>query len=270
MSMSNSEETPQTEPCQIQASGLSGEADKSLPPTVGDPETANTETSPVDHVAVRRAAVVRQVERHVGPIDFVLKSQEQSDQHGGAAEILVVKAGAEWPFHTLVTLGMVDFPMDAPKEEWQFAELCLLLPPDWSLEPDMDLAQESQWPIRWLQRMTRVPQESLGWLGYGHTVPNGEPPQPFVADTPFVSWLLLPPVSLPQTFARLRLPDETVLNFWALLPLHQDETYLKINKGTPALIELMGVKGVSDIFDAGRKSVFKRGGTTLKRWLFRI
>lgn len=232
-------------------------------------------TQPVEAgspVAERRPAVLRHVERQVGPADFKLQLPPATEPVEGVPEpeILVVKANAERPFHTLVTSGLSDRAMPTPQEEWKFAELCLLLPADWPLEPHLDYTTDAQWPVRWLYDMAHMPLRSGGWLGYGHSVPNGEPPRPFAPQTKLCSWLLLPPVSLPQSFTRVRLNDNSVLNFWTLVPLHQDETYLKVNKGTPALIEKLAYKGVSDILDPQRKSVFERGGGTLLRWFWRL
>lgn len=247
------------------------ETKSSQEPLDQEPDQTGPQDTPLPALSMRDR-VRRHLEKLVGPVDFELRLPSATAPVDGLEEpvILVVKASESWPFHTLVSCGLSDRAMPTPQEEWQFAELCLLLPPEWELEPNLDYTASDQWPVRWMYDLIHMPARAGGWLGYGHSVPNGEPPQPFAPDTPLCSWLLLPSVSLPKTFTRVRLADNSVLNFWALVPLHQDETYLKVNKGTPALIEKLAYKNVSDILDMERPSVFARGGGTLKRWLWRL
>ena len=189
----------------------------------------------------------------------------QTVWHEGELDVFVVAPGEDRPFLTLVTAGLSDHPMEAPKAEWTRAELCFLLPPDWSVARDSwDDAQS--WPLKWLVYLVGLPRAQNTWLGYGHTVPNGEPPQPIDDSTDACSVMLIPPVSLPQRFARLRVgeSDTGILNFWALVPLMIDELELKLAKGTPTLLEQMAKAKLSDIWEPGRRSVLAPRG--LKRW----
>ena len=203
-------------------------------------------------------AIRAHVEQYVGAIG-------QTWHEADALDILVVAATEERPFHTLVTAGLSDHPMKAPKDEWRRAELCFLLPPSWSLERQ-SWADSDEWPLKWLVYLAQMPRRKDTWLGYGHTVPNGEPPQPVDDSTEACSVMLIPPVSLPERFARLRV-DETatgIINFWALVPLMPAELELKLEKGTPILLEKMEKRKLSDIWDPGRHSVLARRGVA--RW----
>ena len=176
-------------------------------------------------------------------------------------DIFVVAPTHERPFLTLITAGMSDEPMDAPKNEWHLAELCFLLPADWPLDRD-DWGDAQEWTLLWLKYLAQLPHKSGGWLGYGHTIPNGDPPQPLDESTEAVSVMLIPPVSLPERFARLRVgeTDAEIINFWALVPLLPDELRMKLQAKTPTLLEKMEKAKLSDILEPGRQSVLRRRG----------
>lgn len=180
--------------------------------------------------------------------------------------IFVVAPTGERPFLSLITAGLSDAPMDAPKDQWKLAELCFLLPASWPLERD-DWGESHEWTLLWLKYLAQMPRESGGWLGYGHTIPNGEPPQPLDATTEAVSVMLIPPVSLPERFARLRVgnSDAEIINFWALVPLMADELRMKMQSKTPMLLEKMEKAKLSDILEPGRRSVLASRG--LKKFL---
>ena len=181
-------------------------------------------------------------------------------------DIFVVAPTDERPFLTLVTAGLSDQPMNAPKDEWKLAELCFLLPAPWPLDR-AQWDESHEWVLLWLKHLAQMPRANQSWLGYGHTIPNGEPPQPLDVSTEAVGVMLIPPVSLPERFARLRVGegDAGILNFWALVPLTLDELDLKIRAGTPTLLEKMEKAKLSDILEPGRSSVLKPRG--LKRLL---
>ena len=183
---------------------------------------------------------------------------------GDELDIFVVAPTDERPFLTLVTAGLSDYLMDAPKDEWKRAELVWLLPASWPLERE-NWGESREWTLLWLQHLAQMPRAQNSWLGYGHTIPNGEPPQPLDLTTNANSVMLIPPVSLPERFARLRVGegDEGIINFWALVPLLPDELELKIKSGTPTLLEKMEKAKLSDILEPGRDSVLRPRG--LKR-----
>jgi hypothetical protein len=112
---------------------------------------------------------------------------------------------SERDFYTLVTTGMSDKPMNAPAPDLQYAEILICLPPDWQppkqgefLAPGTE--DDNHAPIRWLKYLARMPHEYGTWLGFGHTVPNGDPPAPFTSDTQLCCALLLEPVLFGEGF----------------------------------------------------------------------
>ena len=176
-------------------------------------------------------------------------------------DIFVVAPTDERPFLTLITAGMSDAPMNAPKDEWKLAELCFLLPATWPLARD-EWDESKEWTLLWLKYLAGLPFKTESWLAYGHTIPNGEPPEPLDDSTEAVSMMLIPPVSLPEKFARLRVgeTDADIINFWALVPLMADELRMKMQSKTPMLLEKMEKAKLSDILEPGRNSVLKSRG----------
>ncbi|HEX8464300.1 MAG TPA: suppressor of fused domain protein [Abditibacterium sp.] len=197
------------------------------------------------------------LEKHAGPIETRWEN------------MLLVRATEERQCHVVVTDHLSDEPMIGCKSEWKWAELCALLPSDWPLDPAQWENPEFGWPARELQRLVSVARESETWLGFGHTVPNGDPPQPFAPSTEQCASFLLPPLELSPSFARLRLSDGEILNFWAIVPIYAGELALKVNQKAPSLIEKLSTKGVSDLIDPTRPDVFQKskkpGG--FKRWV---
>lgn len=169
-------------------------------------------------------------------------------------EFAILHGGENRPYNAVFTLGLSSVAMEGgPDEDWRFAELVLLLPLDWPL----DLTPEN-WPLVWLQRLALFPRRQNSWLGLAHTIPNGNPAQPFAETTDFAAWMLIPPIELGEKFPRFRLESGEVLNFWTPIPIFADELALKTNKGATELINKFARAGISDIFDPNRISIYKR------------
>ena len=192
-------------------------------------------------------AVEKHLEKYAGPIDFEWEN------------LLFVRANERRACHVVLTHGMSAVPMNAPEEQWNRLELCALLPPDWPINPETGSDEDHLWPLRGLQTLARLPFENDTWLGLGHTVPNGQPPQPLAPDTGLVAWWLLPPLELSPGFARARLENDEILNVLNLVPLYPEELDIKINKTFPVLLDLFGKRRVSDVINPHRDSAMAPG-----------
>ena len=178
-------------------------------------------------------------------------------------DVLVIAPAEGRPFTTLVTVGMSTLPMHVPIEdpddlgrvpELRYAELLLALPPDWPLTPEAFQDEANYWPVRWLKRLARLPHQMGGWLGLGHTIPNGDPPRPLAPDVPFAGWLIDEPVRLPREVCKLRVMDRAI-NFYAAVPLTPAEMAYKVTHGGPALGQLLDRAKVSEVVELARKDV---------------
>jgi hypothetical protein len=205
-------------------------------------------------------AIGGHVVKYVGPVTNVFHEVMSDLVH---VDVLVVGPREERPYTTLVTCGMSDRPMRVPLEnpedlglipELRFAELLLCLPPDWPLDPAEFRDESNYWPVRWLKKLARLPHQVDGWLGLGHTIPNGDPPQPLAGNTKFCGWVVDEPVLFPAEFRKLRV-KEKVINFYSLVPLYEEEMTLKVRKGSGALGTLFDRTRVTELVDLNRKNV---------------
>lgn len=164
--------------------------------------------------------------------------------------------------YTFVTSGMSDGPMTVPTEltlEADRAELVLCLPPDWPVMADDGDGtpwddERFYFPIRWLKTLARLPHEFDTWLGFGHTVPNGEPPRALAPNTGMAGWAVLPPVTLPDEFGVMRPEGLPSVAFFGIVGLYPDELALKRANGIAALFDGFERHGVSELLNPHRGS----------------
>lgn len=200
--------------------------------------------------------ITKHIEQHIGKIDTVYHELVSDKVH---IDVHWVKPTPERRFHTLVTSGMSDLPMKVPEgmEEFQYSELSICLPEEWKLAEEDLKDEKNYWPLRWLKYLARFPHEYDTWLGWGHTIPNGDPPQPFAENTQMNTMLLLPSVTFPPEFRQLSLPNKTI-NFFALIPLYQEEAELKLKKGAEALFDGFDKNGVMDVLRVTRPNTVRK------------
>jgi len=170
------------------------------------------------------------------------------------------------PFHTLVTCGMSELPMKAPDDypEGRFAELILRLPPEWPLTDSAFEDEANYWPIRMLKQLARLPHEYDTWLWFAHTVPNGDPPEPWAPNTTMSGVVLLPPLWGPDGIEELTAGDRQITLLGAV-PLHHDEMELKLEKGADELVDLLDAAEASELLDPARPSVVRPRRGFLRR-----
>lgn len=211
-------------------------------------------------------AIADHIEKHVGKIDAVFHEIVSDLVH---LDVHWVKPTAAFPFHTLVTSGMSDLPMTVPEgaEDQRYAELCILLPPGWPIEAaDYETMEKvfkdekNYWPVRWLKIIARFPHEYDTWLGYGHTIPNGENADGYAENTQLGCMLLLPSISLGTDFFELKVSEEKTIRFYCLYPLYKEEMDFKLKKGSDALLDKFEKNEIMDIIDPARKNTCKKKG----------
>lgn len=204
----------------------------------------------------------RHIEEHLGPVAMVFHELISDLVH---IDIHQVAPSEDRPYWTLITSGMSDRPMNTPEgaDVPRFAELILSLPTDWPMEQSAWKDERWYWPIRWLKVLSRLPHEYRTWLGWGHTVPNGEPAEPFADGTKFCGVVMLSPILVPEGFHRLEIDGEKTIQFLAPFPLYKEELAYKLEHGGQALVDLLAEHEVSERIDVRRKNVCKKS-----RWTF--
>lgn len=197
--------------------------------------------------------IVEHIERYIGPVDNVFHELISDQVH---IDVHVINPTEKRPFYTLVTSGMSDKPMNAPAEypELAYSELMICLPPDWPMGDEAFKQNENYWPVYCLKHLARFPHQYKTWLWSSHTVPNGDPPAPFAANTRLCCALVISPVTVPEGFQQLIIDDHKTIHFHAIVPLTEDEMNHKLQGGVEALFDGFDRLGVSEILDPARPS----------------
>lgn len=194
------------------------------------------------------------VERHIGRIGHVFPG----DPARATADVLHVKPISSRPYHTLVTAGMCDIAMQVPPEANapRRIELMMTLPESWPLGNDPS-DERAHWPTRLLQSLSRWPREHAGWLGWGRTVPNGDPPQPLAPRTALCGVIVVPSLLVPVAFYEIQIDGERVA-FYSAIPLYREELELQAREGMKPLLELLLHNDINDVVDIKRRNVAKK------------
>ena len=151
------------------------------------------------------------------------------------------------PVYTLATGGMSDLRMILPRganpEVPRRVELIF-----YCSEPREEYIPTLRW-------VAHFPHDAKSWLGVGHTMPNGNPPEPFWGSGSLDTLLFLPPIvvkdqSLPS---HLQLGGDPVAFLW-VVPVTTAECNYKLKKGLDAILDLFERNRHPHIFDPNRKS----------------
>lgn len=152
-------------------------------------------------------------------------------------DICLVDPTPERDYYTLVTMGMgarrMNVPEELREEKLERAELLICLPRNWPL-PSQE--EKWYWPLRWLKILARLPGNEDSWLGWGHTVPNGEP---FAENTRLSGVVLVSPGQFGEGAHLCRLPDGEEINFYQVVPIYDEEMDYKLKNGADALVDLL-------------------------------
>jgi hypothetical protein len=203
------------------------------------------------------AAIDGHISRYVGPVETVWHEWESDLVH---LDVHVVPPHQERRAYTLITSGMSQVPMKVEQDgevNFYYAELMISLPPDWPMDEGHLREERYGWPMHSLYTLARLPHAYDTWFGPGHTIPNGEPPEPLADNSGFVGILLLEPITLHEDFWCLDYTPDKTINFLALYPLYAEEMDLKLRRGAETLLHRFERHGITDIVDIQRRNVSK-------------
>jgi hypothetical protein len=203
-------------------------------------------------------AVTAHVEMHLGPVEHVLHDLDSDVVH---VDLLWVRPGPDAKFHTFVTCGMSERPMQPPRcaRRLRRAELLLRLPTTWNTGLDLLGAESSHWPLRELEQLARMPHLYETWLWAEHTVANGDPPARITDSAPFCGSLLLPAGWTPRAFRKLRRSRRDTIHFFSVILLYAEELLLAREAGAARLVRALEDAGVTDLLDPSRPAVVTGG-----------
>jgi hypothetical protein len=199
---------------------------------------------------------------HFGEAESVFHELMSDTVH---VDVHAIPPRPERNWWTLYTTGMSDVPMAVPPEAHapKLAELLVSLPPGWRIDLIQTLPPSAEdarwaWPIQWLRKVARMPSDYATWLGARHTIPNGDPPEPFGPETKLAAWMLLPPVSVAEEGRAVKLADGRDVALLQLHALHADELALKLDKGSNALLDALVAAEVTEVLTLDRPSVARK------------
>ncbi len=165
-------------------------------------------------------------------------------------DIAIIPPRKENDYYTLITMGMGAHKMNVPSELSKYnlerAELIINLPKDWDLQNTND--EIWYWPLRWLKILARLPIEQNTWLGFGHTVPSGEP---VAEDVSFNCMFLI------DDDSKVTVSKDKHINFYTIIPIYEEEMQFKFKNQAEGLLKLFEEKGISypPVVDKKRKNV---------------
>jgi hypothetical protein len=198
-------------------------------------------------------AIDRHIIRYFGPVAFVWHEIVSDLVH---IDLHVVEPSPERPHFTLVTSGMSDRSMTVPAgvDSNPFAELMICLPKDWPMTAEAFRDEDAYWPIRLLKTVARLPHEYETWIDAWHSVPNGDPAEPYAPNTPFAGVLVAPMIRCEPEARTITTEGGRQISLLALVPLHPAEIELKVTQGTEALLDAFDRVVVSELLDPARPS----------------
>jgi Suppressor of fused protein (SUFU) len=178
-----------------------------------------------------------------------------ADDGASAIDVHIIPPGDE-PAITLFTTGMSEHVMTLPDGVTlpSRAELILRLPESWPITEESLLDPRTSWPLRWLRLLASIPRRYQTWLAPTHTIPNGDPPQPFSGDTALCCMLTVPPICLADDADVVTTPRGKVM-LLSVVPIYEAEMRFKLQHGANALIERLAKAGVDDVVELDRASV---------------
>ena len=146
----------------------------------------------------------------------------------------------------LVTGGMSDLPMTVHPREMGVPRRVELI--FYCHEPREEYISTLRWLAHFLHNAN-------SWLGYGHTMPNGNPPAPFWGSEAMDTVLFMPPIVMKdQTLpTELILGSDPVHLLW-VVPLTTAECNFKLKNGFDAIVGLLQQHRHPYVFDPARKS----------------
>jgi hypothetical protein len=194
---------------------------------------------PTAHIA----QILEHFQKQIGPVGSSPAAITLPSSH--PVLIFIIKPGLFWRKHnTLFTVGLSGHKMNVPsgQEAFQHAEIYLQLPKTW---PQIDLSTPAtSWPMRWLEKLARHPQEQNTWLSSNATIIANDN-QPLAPDVPFTAFLLI-------ADRTAKTKDGASIHFYRAIPIHPSEHAYAIKEGPLVLLAALEKKKAAQIIDIHR------------------
>lgn len=189
--------------------------------------------------------IPKHFEELLGPVTMVYHENESSFVHLDLIQFGPDEIDGGWTF---VTCGMASLPMNVPgqvqnAEAYRYAELVLHLPASWPMEWDRLKRPENFWPLQVMKSFARLPHAKETWVWYGHTLRNGDPPEPY-PNTRFDAVLACPAMQLPREVRAAEIPKGREVTFLTLAFIYPGEWERVHEVGGQQFFELVKQSGI--------------------------
>jgi hypothetical protein len=205
------------------------------------------------------------LDRHVGGEPIVWHEIISDRVH---IDVHAVPPHEGHPYWVVMTSGMSALPMTVPEDvddraDLLHAELYMLLPASWSMDEASFSDERSYWPIRLLKTLARLPHDYATWLGHGHSIPNGDPAEPYARGTKLSGAIIVSSQGLGAEFGVV--PGSPPIRMYQVLPVTNAEMDMKLRIGTDeALAQLEhAMPNVFGPIDPSRASATGRSSSGL-------
>ncbi|MBI5153809.1 suppressor of fused domain protein [Candidatus Poribacteria bacterium] len=193
------------------------------------------------------------IKKHIGPVADVFK-ETASDLV--RVDVYHVGPTDRRPYHTLITAGMSAHAMRAPggAPHYSHAELICCLPKTWPVSRESFTLRINSWPVEAMRAIARLPHEERTWLWWGHTLPNGQPPESYDRSTRMCCAFFLSPMLVPGEFCELEVEKGKTIHFFGFVPIYREEMNYKMRHGAEKLVSRFERFGVSELLDIDRSN----------------
>jgi hypothetical protein len=194
-------------------------------------------------------AVTSHFESIYGKVEKVYHEQESRFVH---VDLHRFPPESEDGYHTIVTTGMAERPMNVPAEvedpeNYRYAELVLHLPGDWPMNWE-DLSEpENWWPLGAMQSIARLPHERESWVWGGHTLRHAGDFSPYTENTDLSAALICPSYLLPEGAEVLKLADGRKIVFLTLAFIYKEEFDYCVKHHSDAFLDHVADSGLSPL-----------------------
>lgn len=163
-------------------------------------------------------------------------------------DVFIYKPGYQGrEFYTLVSSGMSDMAMTLSSDisdEYQRAEIVMYVN-----EPKDEY-------INLIRHYARYPHKYKTYFGHGHTIPNGQPAEPFFSKSSLDTIIFIPTILTPDKNFTALIKEKSGLSVQLLhlTPITTQESEFKLENGTNDLYDLFDEKDHSHVLNEVRDS----------------
>lgn len=175
-------------------------------------------------------------------------------------------------FDVLLTSGMSTIAMNVIEgaknaASLRFAEVMALIPKGIDFGKIYPSGTKYDWIISMVKQTAKFPHFYDTWIGVGHTLQAHEQLKPYSNDTDFCGCLVLPTMTFPVAFQKIKSPHG-IINIYGLFPLYKEELQFKIEYGFNEFTKLLIANNTKEVIDFNRTNYCKQSGPVdrIARW----